>query len=156
MNCNIKILFLVFIGLGFFQSCMVKHPKYATYGQVISLETGMSYTDLKDSLGIEPHYVKEYHETGFKTYVFKYRLKEIRRIPLLMKRNTGFETEGDFVDLLVVVNNQGEVVRLETCPNCGPVDENTTVIDFDSLIRGITTMITVTLPAFLVFLSNGN
>lgn len=143
------------LGQLFCTSCLVKHPEYASYDEVMALEPGMTFEALSDSLGVKPSYVKEDRLDGFKIYVYKYRLCEIRRVPIIMRRNTGFETEGDFVDLLVTVNPVGEVVHLETCTDCSPGDENTTIIDFDSLVRGITTMITVTLPAFLVFLSNG-
>lgn len=148
-------LLCALLGQFFCTSCLVKHPEYASYDVVMALEPGMTYEALADSLGIKPNYVKEDVLNGFKVYVYKYRLCEIRRFPIIMKRNTGFETEGDFVDLLVTVNPAGEVVHLETCTDCAPSDENTTIVDFDSIVRGITTMVTVTLPAFLVFLSNG-
>jgi len=155
LKVGIRILLLSCLVGQFCTSCLVKHPEYASYDQVMALEPGMSYAQLSDSLGIKPNYVKEDGLGEFKIYVYKYRLCEIRRIPIIMRRNTGVETEGDFVDLLVTVNGDGTVVHLETCTDCAPSDENTTIIDFDSLIRGITTMLTVTLPALLVFLSNG-
>ena len=86
----------------------------------------------------------------------QYRTSELKRIPIIMRRNTGFEMEGDFVDQLVTLNQENTVVNLETVESSADKDQNTTGIDFNSLIKGIATMITVTLPAFLVFLSSGN
>lgn len=113
----------------------------------------MSFSEIKDSLGIDPHYLKKKEVSGNTIYAFPYRLCEIKRIPIFMKRNTGIEVEGDFVDLLVTVDQNDQVIALETCTNCHMKDTKTAVIDFNSLIRGVTTMITVTLPALLVFLS---
>jgi hypothetical protein len=149
----------LFIALGFallFTSCLVQHPEYVKYDKVIDLESGMSFDDLQDSLGIKPYYIKEDALDGWKVYVYKYRTSELKRIPIIMRRNTGFEMEGDFVDLLVTVNQENIVVKLETVESPADKEQNTTVIDFNSLMQGIATMITVTLPAFLVFLSNGN
>lgn len=135
-------------------SCLVQHPEYSGYDRAMSVDIGMTLDAVKDSLGIEPHYMKKKDESGQTIYAFPYRLCEIKRLPLFMKRNTGVEVEGDFVDLLVTVNENGVVTALETCTNCRLKDEKTTVVDFDGLIRGFTTMLTVTLPALLVFLSN--
>lgn len=85
-----------------------------------------------------------------------YRTSELKRIPIIMRRNTGFEMEGDFEDLEVTLNQENTVVKLETVESSADKDQNTAGIDFNSLIQGIATMITVTLPAFLVFLSSGN
>lgn len=150
-----QILLSLILGI-LFTSCLVQHPEYVKYDKVIDLESGMSFNDLQDSLGIKPYYVKEDVHGGLKVYVYKYRTCELKRIPIIMRQNTGFEMEGDFVDLLVTVNQENTVVKLETVESPADKEQNTTVIDFNSLMQGIATMITVTLPAFLVFLSNGN
>jgi len=152
-NNYLLIVFLIGLSVAT-SSCLVKHPEYANYEDVTSLEAGMSFEALSDSLGIEPSYIKEDNVNGYRVYVYKYRLCEIKRVPIIMRRNTGIEVEGDFVDLMVTVDPSGTVVNLETCTDCTPSEIRTTVIDFDSLVRGLTTMVTVTLPALLVFLSS--
>ncbi|MGB0430553.1 MAG: hypothetical protein ACPGLV_08775 [Bacteroidia bacterium] len=151
-----KQLVIYFILGLILSSCIVRQPEYADYKTVSELKTGMLYDVFKDSIGIEPYYLKEDVLDGNRTYVFKYRTCQVKRIPLLMSKNKGIEVEGDFVDLLVTVNRQGQVLKIETEETQSNLENNTTIVDFDSLIRGITTMITVTLPAFLVFLSNGS
>ncbi|MFY0674953.1 MAG: hypothetical protein JXQ87_16250 [Bacteroidia bacterium] len=139
-----------------FSACLVQHPEYVKYEKVVDLYSGMSFDDLQDSIGIKPYYVKEDVKDAWKVYVYKYRTCELKRIPIIMRRNSGFEMEGDFVDLLVTVNQDNLVIKLETVETAADAEQNTTVIDFNSLMQGLATMITVTLPAFLVFLSNGN
>lgn len=134
-------------------SCFMRQPPYSTYETVTGLSPGVTYAQFLHDIGIPPYYIKEKDANGSSVYVFKYRFKDLRRIPLLMKPNTGFRAAGQYADLLVTVDQEGMVTRLETCTDCSPVGHKTTVIDFDSLIRGITNMITVTLPALLVFLS---
>jgi hypothetical protein len=134
-------------------SCLLRQPPCGDYDTVLALSPGMSYEQLLGQMGVPPYYVKEKDAQGNTVYVFKYRLKDLRRIPLLMKPNAGFKANGQYADLLVTVGRDGLVNHLETCTDCSPVGHKTTVIDFDSLIRGITNMITVTLPAVLVFLS---
>ncbi|MBI1185674.1 hypothetical protein GC194_15510 [bacterium] len=144
------VLCLVLLG-----SCTISSPKYATYDDVMKLYVGMSLSALQDTLGLEPNYIKKADlQDGITIYDYKYRLKELKRFPLFMKKNTGFEADGEYVDLLVTVDSQNTVLKIETCTTCTQKEQKTTIVDFNSIIRGITTMVTVTLPAVLVFLSN--
>ncbi|MCB0736475.1 MAG: hypothetical protein KDC92_03105 [Bacteroidetes bacterium] len=150
---NIKSWLLAILATTMLSSCIVQHAKYADFDSVQSVTTGMHISQLQDSLGVEPDYVKHITDSGTVVYAYKYRLCEVKRIPIIMKKNSGWETEGPFVDLLVTANANGMVTHIETCTTCIDKENKTTIIDFDGIARGLTTLVTVTLPALLVFLS---
>lgn len=151
-----KYFALAFFATIFFSSCLVQHPKYASYHDVKNVTTEMTFEELSDSLKVEPHYIKSMLKDGTTIYVFKYRLCDIKRVPIIMRKNHGFEMESDFVDLLVTVDTDGMVTNLETCIDCNPPKEKTTIIDFQGIANGITNLITVTLPALIILLSRQN
>lgn len=154
--CWMFLCGLILFTLCLSESCTVKHPRYTTPDAVDSIHIGMTFEAVEDSLGIPYYYIRNKDSTGYTVYAFKYRLKEIRRIPIVMNRNNGFEREGDFVDLFVLVDPNGIVKEISTCTNCTEKEIKTTVVSFDGLIRGITTVITVTLPALIILFGSNN
>ena len=139
----------------FLQSCIVQAP-YAEYDAVMKLRPGMTIQSLEDSLGLEPYYIERFDNSNSRVYVYKYRLCDLKRIPILQGRNKGWEVPGDYVNLLVNVGPDDIVYGIETSIPEKSNATRTTVIDFKGIVGGLTTMITVTLPALLIFLSNEN
>ncbi len=134
-------------------SCVVQHPKYTMVENTFKLEIGMSKTEIDSVLGIAPQFIKKMDTTGVQIYSYKYRTRDIKRFPIIMRRDKGIPTEGNYTDLLVSYSPDSIAFNIETCTECTDNNEKKTKIDANTIINSITTIITVTLPALLVFLS---
>ena len=145
---------ILIISLAFLNSCMVKHPKYFMVDEVFKLEIGMTKSQVDSIVGIPPYDVYWIDSTNKKVFTYVYRTKHIKRIPLLMNRKKGIETEGLFSDLHVTYSKDGIVEHLETCTDCGKNYHNESKIDVNKLILNVTTLLTVTIPTILLFLSS--
>jgi len=57
--------------------------------KVVKLETGIKKDSVNSILGCEPYDFVSFDTSGTMVMLYKYRVKEIRRIPLLMKKTKG-------------------------------------------------------------------
>lgn len=143
MHRLLPVLLLVI----FCSSCIVQAPKYTHVEQVLELKPGMSQEEVSQKLGIPPYDIR-YKNDSLQVLVYKYRVTDRKTVPLFKKETNGMKVSGAYVDLLVKYDAAGKMVSFETCSKCSETNEKTTVVDFDKLI----TLITVTLPALLVYL----
>lgn len=135
-----------------FSSCVVQHPKYAALTDTYKVRVGMPYDTVNKVLNVEPFALKERTDTSF-TYNYKFRVKEVKRVPIVMRKNRGLEVESRFVDLFITFNNDGLVHHVESCNDCSTDGEKQNKIDINALITGLTTVVTVTIPVVLTLLA---
>ena len=126
---------------------MVQAPKYTHVEQVLALKLGMSKEEVSKALGIPPYDIKSLNDTA-EVLIYKYRVTDRKTVPLFKKETNGIKATGAYVDLLVTYDKTGIMTALETCSKCSNTEEKTTKLDIDKVI----TLITVTVPALLVYL----
>ena len=148
---NINISFLFVVIAVFFSSCYVQQPKHSSIEQVVNLTIGIDQDSVNAVLGCPPHDLIAKDTSGTSVVLYKYRVKEIKRMPLLMRKNKGVKVDGKWKDLVVTFSNAGKVVSYETLPEELVTDYKKKSIDPNKLIQSITTAITVLLPAVLVY-----
>lgn len=121
--------------------------------KVMAVQTGMTKDTIDSIFGVSPYNLLAYDSTGVVTYTYVYRTRHVKRFPIVMSRKSGLPAEGEFIDLNVTYDTAGVAIHIESCPDC-PRDYLTqTDINPTEIIASITTIITVTVPALLVFLS---
>ena len=133
-------------------SCIVQAPKYTKIEQVLSLKPGMTKDDVTTALGIPPYDLRSMNDKGETVLIYKYRVTDRKTIPLLMKPANGMKATGKWVDLFVTFSWDGKLTKLESCSGCEETKTKETKININSLI----TLITVTVPAILVYLGLQN
>lgn len=149
MNFLRNYCFILFL-LPLLPSCIVQAPKYATVEQVFELKIGMNKEEVAKTLGITPYDIKTMSDTQV-VYIYKYRTTDRKTMPFLLKKTNGKKTEGKYVDLQVTFNKFGRVKYYESVPEPEvPKEKNS--IDINSLF----TLLTVTVPALLVYLGFHN
>lgn len=140
--------FLIIIVLCCFYSCIVQAPKYAKVEQVLMLKPGMTKEEVSNVLGIPPYDLKSVNDKGETILIYKYRVIDRKTFPLLMKPANGVKTTGKWVDLFVTYGADGKAISIESCSECEETKPTEKKIDINALI----TLITVTIPAVLVFI----
>jgi len=134
-------------------SCYVQQPKYSSIEKFSRLETGLELDSVNSILGVKPHDLIALEEDGTSIWLYKYRVKEMRRIPMLMRKNKGLEVDGKWKDLIVMFSPEGKVIRYETRIEELKSELEKRSIDPNKVIQSITLALTVVLPALLVFFS---
>ena len=152
LHNNIHWLFGLYI-IFFFSSCTVKHPKYFMVDEVFKLDIGMTKEQVDSIVGITPYNVLSIDSNQTRVYTYVYRTNHIKRIPIIMSRKKGLKTEGLFSDLQITYTPNNIVINIETCTDCGTNYINESKIDINKLIANVTTLLTVTVPTILLFLS---
>lgn len=131
----------------FLSSCIVQAPKYTKVEQVLMLKNGMTREEVSQALGIPPYDIKSMNDSGSVTLIYKYRVTDRKTLPFLLKPANGVKTTGKWVDLFITYTKEGKVSNIESCSDC----ENTAVterkVDFNAIIL----LVSVTLPAVLVY-----
>jgi len=145
-------LAVIFIGM-FLSSCYVRHPRYSMVKEVMNVQIGMSFDSVNAVLGQEPYDVLSVNNSGETVYIYKYRVQDIKRIPILMKRNKGVETAGRFRDLQITYSEGGKVLSYKTNDETKESKVEKKKIDPNVIINSVLTAITITIPAILVYLS---
>ncbi len=135
-------------------SCYVQHPRYSEIEKVTQLETGIDVDSVNSILNTVPHDMISLDSNGTLVLLYKYRVKEIRRLPLFMKKSKGIEVEGHWKDLIVTVSPEGKVIHYESRAEELISRAEKKKIDPNELIQSLTMAITVVLPALLVFFSS--
>lgn len=131
----------------FFSSCIVQAPKYTHVEQVLELKHGMTKTEVSAALGIPPYDLKSKNDS-VEILIYKYRVTERRTFPFLKRETNGIKAIGKYVDLFVTYDKEGKMLSMESCSECSETEEKTQKIDVNKVI----TLMTITLPAMLVFL----
>ncbi len=143
---NTKVLTITAFLL-FLTSCIVQSPKYSTLEQVMSLQLGMSKTQVEETLGIQPYNLKAYNDTS-NVFTYVYRVIDRRTLPLNTKPANGKKVIGRYVQLDVAYSKDGKVIKIESCSLCPDNLVTVQKIDFEKVIL----FITVTLPVILVYI----
>lgn len=144
---------MLLISLSVLQSCYVTHPRYATVDEVMLVKPGMHRSVADSILTTTPYDIVSKDTTGMVEYLYKYRTIEVRRVPKAMKRNEGLDVEGGFKDLILTCDSTDTIVDLRTSEERWPSKVKTRKIDAVGILNSVTTFVSVTLPALLVYLS---
>jgi hypothetical protein len=145
-----KILAILLIPAIFLQACIVSAPKYTHVEQVMQLKTGMSLDTVNQRLGIKPYDIDIYDSTGYRSFVYKYRTTDRKTIPFMLKETNGKKKIGKYMDLVAYYDSTDIAYRFESRPTDSKVDQK----KFN--INAVVTIITVIVPALLVYLGIQN
>ena len=146
MKTTNKILIILLIPSLLIQSCIVSAPKYSHVEQVMQLKIGMSKDSVSSRLGVEPYDIDIYDSTGYRSFVYKYRTTDRSTIPFRLKETNGKEKIGKYMDLVAYFDSTDIAYRFESRPTDSKVDQK----KFN--INAIVTIVTVIVPALLVYL----
>ncbi len=148
-----KYLIYFLLGVLFLSSCYVQHPRYVPFETVQSIELGMTYAEVEEVMAMPPNDLASKDTLGYTTYVYKYRLEDVKRIPVLMKKNKGVPAEGAFRDLKLTFDRENVLVDIKGCYEEQQSDYKKEKVDVNGLIASITTIITVTIPAVMLYIT---
>ncbi|MEM9022126.1 MAG: hypothetical protein AAGB22_00195 [Bacteroidota bacterium] len=153
----LRPLFLFALLAALLSSCAVRHPKYFMVEKVHELQIGMTKAEVDSVIGLPPYTIKSKDTTGYVVYNYVYRAHELKRVPIFMKKNSGIDGPGQFLDLFVTFSPQGNVISIESCSNCTDGYLNKSKVERPGeLITAISQLLVTTIPALLVFLSANN
>lgn len=138
--------FLIIVVLGL-SSCIVKAPKYTTIEKVLTLQLGMTEEQISTALGIPPYNFILKNDTQT-VLLYKFRVADRATVPLFIKETNGKKVRGRYVNLMVTYNRKLIATKMESCNDC----DETTIQEKKLDINKIVTLVTVTLPLFLVYL----
>lgn len=130
----------------FLTSCTVQSPKYTTLDKVISLQVGMTKTQVENILDLQPYDLKAFTDSS-KTFIYVYRLSTRNTLSFFTKSRNGKEALGRYVQLDVTYSKDDKVVSVESCRYCPDNLVTKSKIDFGKLIA----FVTVTLPVLLIY-----
>ena len=141
-----KFIIVIFC-FSLFCSCIVRAPKYTGIAEVLQLKTGMTKDEVSKTLGIPPYDIKS--TTDKETiYIYKYRTADRKTFPFLMNKTNGVKAKGKWVDLFVSFDVEGKVTAITSCSDC----EDTKVTEKKTDINSIIMLITISIPAVLVYI----
>ena len=144
--------FLIVLFFSFtFGSCIVHAPKYTGVEQVLSLKIGMTKEEVSKTLGIPPYDLKSEGDSQT-VYIYKYRTTDRKTFPFLMNKTNGMKAKGKWVDLFITYDQNQLVKNIQSCSDC----EKTAVKEKKMDINSILMLITVTIPAILVYVGLQN
>lgn len=141
-----RTLALILILALFIQSCIVSAPKYSHVEQVMELQVGMTKDSVDSKLGVKPYDIDIYDSTGYRSFVYKYRTMDRKTIPFRLKETNGKEKIGKYMDLVAYYDTANVAYRFESRPTDSKVDQK----KFN--VNAIVTIVTVVVPALLVYL----
>ena len=143
----LRFFIFVFILTGF-TSCIVRAPQYSRVEKVLTLKQGMTKEEVSTVLGIQPYNIVSMNDTGETVLLYKYRVTNRSIVPFFLNETNGHKVRGKYVNLLVTYNKDGKVKSMETCVDCDETIIEEKRVDPDKII----TLITVTLPAIMIYL----
>ncbi len=126
--------------------CIVKGPKYTHVENVLNLNNGMTLKTVNETLKLRPYDLRSLDSAGNKVLIYKYRLTDRRTVPLFLKDTNGKNISSKFMDLHCTFDSKNILVKLESKSTNSELKEQR--LNINSLI----TFLTVTAPAFLVYL----
>lgn len=112
----------------------------------MSLQIGMSRSEVEEILGIEPYDLKAFTDTS-NIFIYVYRVNDRRTLSLNTKPVNGKNSIGKYVQLAVAYSKSNKVLSIESCNLCPDNLVNTHKIDFAKII----VFVTVTLPVLLLY-----
>ena len=118
----------------------------------MKLELGMHKDSVNSILEMEANDLGAINDSTY-TLIYKYRLKEVKRIPRTTHRTKGLEAEGQFKNLYLTFDTTDILTELKTDEELHPSSYKETKIDFVKILNVTIEFITVTLPAAVVYLS---
>lgn len=134
-------------------SCYVQHPRYVSLETAKSVELGMTYTEVINLMSMPPYDLVSKDTLGYTSYIYKYRVKDVKRIPIIMKKNKGLITEGPFRDLKLTFNQNEKLIDIQGGYEEQPSEYRREKVDVNALIASVTTIVTVTIPAILLYIA---
>jgi len=140
-----KVVQVVFLLLCL-TSCIVQSPKYTTLTRVMSLQVGMSRTEVEEILGVKPYNLKAFTDTS-NVYIYVYRVTDRRTLSFNTKPVNGKEAIGKYLQLAVAYSKADKVISIESCNSCPDDLVTTKRLDFEKIIL----FVTVTLPVLLIY-----
>lgn len=155
IRCKISVIVVLVLAL-VFTGCYVRHPRYSSVHAVMKIQPGMQLNVVDSILGTGAYDIVSFGKDGTRKLLYKYRLEDIKRIPVIMKKTKGVPTEGHYMDLVLTINPNNMVTSVETSPERVRSKHEKTKIDTNALLSSLTMLITVTIPSVLVFLSATN
>jgi hypothetical protein len=142
---NNQLIKVLFVSL-FLSSCIVQSPKYSTLDKVISLQLGMSKTQVEEVLEVQPYDIKAYNDSS-NVFIYVYRLTDRRTLSFDTKPVNGKKVIGKYEQLAVAYSKEGKVINIESCNLCPDNLVSTRKIDFNKIII----FVTITLPVLLIY-----
>lgn len=147
MNAK-QILFILIIILSL-SSCIVQAPKYSMVENVFQLKIGMSKEEVSAVMKTPPYDLKASDISGESIYIYKYRLRDRRTIPLFVNPTNGSKARGKYVDLFLSFGADNMLSKIESCSDCDKVKAERKIINFNAII----TFVSITLPSIFLFLN---
>jgi hypothetical protein len=141
------LMWTLMIGGLVLSSCIVQAPKYSPVENVMKLQLGMTQEEVSSTLKIPPYDLKTIDSSGY-IMIYKYRTTDRNTVPLFMGPTNGVKARGRWVDLFITYSPEGIVTSINSCSECSETEVKEKRIDINALI----TLVTLTLPALLVFL----
>lgn len=139
IKCAIVVLFL--------SSCLVQSPKYTSLEQVISLELGMTKSQVEERLNLEPYDIKEYTDTA-NVFIYVYRTNERRTLSFYTEKKNGRKALGKYVQLFATYSKKdNKLLKIESCSECPNNLAHDIKIDYQKIFA----FVTVTLPVILIY-----
>ena len=142
--------------LVFCQSCVVQYPPYANVQDVQRLQPGVSLDSVNAILRMPPNdlVVRDSLQT---VYLYKYRVDEVKTVSPGFKRNKGLKVEGTFKECLVTVDTTSTVQSIATRDEAVSSMVKKEKVKVTEILDTVTTFLSVTIPAILVYLTvDGN
>lgn len=141
-----RLFFISLIIFNLLSGCIVKGPKYTHVENVLTVNNGMTLNEVNTLLKLKPYDLRSLDSLGNKVLIYKYRLTDRRTVPLFLKDTNGKEISSKFMDLYCTFNSKNILVKLES------KSSNSELKEQRLNINSVLTFLTVTAPAFLVYL----
>jgi len=130
-----------------FTSCIVQSPKYTTLQKVMSLQIGMSKTEVEQILGLTPYDLKAYTDTS-SVFIYIYRTTDRKTLSFYTKFVNGRKAIGKYVQLQITYSKKDKVINIESCNMCPDNLVRIDKINFNNIF----VFVTVTLPVLLIYI----
>ena len=130
-----------------FTSCIVQSPKYTTLQKVLSLQIGMSKTEVEQILGLTPYDLKAYTDTS-SVFIYIYRTTDRKTLSFYTRFTNGRKAIGKYVQLQITYSKKDKVINIESCNMCPDNLVRVDKINFNDIF----VFLTVTLPVILIYI----
>ena len=141
-NKLLKIAILILV----FTSCIVQSPKYTTIDKVMTLQLGMTKTQVEESLGLQPYDLKA-NTTGTNVFVYVYRITDRKTVSFYTNELNGKKSIGKYVQLFVTYSKDDKVINIESCSLCPDNLVTRKNLDFMQVF----VFVTVVIPWLIIF-----
>jgi outer membrane protein assembly factor BamE (lipoprotein component of BamABCDE complex) len=125
----------------------VQSPKYTTLEKVITLQLGMSKTQVEEHLGVKPYDLKAYTDSS-NVFIYVYRTEDRKTLSFFTKPLNGHKSTGKYVQLEISYSKKDKVTNIYSCNLCPDSLASTSKIDLSQVFI----FVTVTLPVILIYI----